>query len=809
MHKRPSLMKSACLLLALASLTFAAPLSKAQNPVTFQLEKGGRANLPGGTWIEAKAPCSLSVMMDGETIKEITVTPVDVSSRTIEFTTNKAINTPNYRITTIWDDSKGEETFIVRMKAPSAKPSVTFEVKDGPITSDEEFFTEVLNLDFPGLAEVKAAAVKKDWTGARTAYVKYLKTRKTPVWSFDWRDKDKPESRIEGFDTKRADDAASNLLTSCDVPYQFGSHVNWSINPTPLEYCEWPWQLSRHPFWRSLGMAYWATGDEKYAKAFVSQMRGWIIDNPLPDYPARDEYSRWRTIEAGIRTSGSWPDAFFRFLGSPSFDDESILMMVKSFYEHGKHLRAHRSAHNNWLTMEMNGLYHISTLFPEFKSSEAWGNFVVETLLEEERIQFYPDNTQVELAPNYHGVSLNNILAPYRLAKLNGKQFPAEYMKNLEGMYDYYLKIVLPCGHMPALNESGTGNGWYDCRRPLATGFGLFPERTDFQYVATSGKEGTVPSFTSSWMPWAGWYVMRSGWTADALHAHFEVGPYSGAHSQEDKLSIILEAYGNRILTEAGTYPYDESQWRKYAASARGHNLTRVDGKDQNRGARAGEDLIRYSRKPLGNRWISNDRFDFGEGWYTEGFGRELDSTVTQYRALLFLKDKCWLMFDVFTPKDGSMHSYETSFHLDAPGAKVNEALKSVTGERPGEAVLSVIPVRKEGLEVQVITGQEKPEVQGWAHDETTTPYGVKPVATPVFSRKASGQWVEPYILWPVKAGGQCPVSGISAKGAGRFTVNFTDGSSITVNATVSGDKLGSLSYTTKGKGRKSTVKVF
>ena len=123
--------------------------------------------------------------------------------------------------------------------------------------------------------------------------------------------------------------------------------------------------------------------------------------------------------------------------------------------------------------------------------------------------------------------------------------------------------------------------------------------------------------------------------------------------------------------------------------------------------------------------------------------------------------------------------------------------------------MLSVIPVRKEGLEVQVITGQEKPEVQGWAHDETTTPYGVKPVATPVFSRKASGQWVEPYILWPVKAGGQCPVSGISAKGAGRFTVNFTDGSSITVNATVSGDNLGSLSYTTKGKGRKSTVKVF
>ena len=133
-------MKHICLFLSLALLTLTAPLCGAQSvvtattkPLTFQLDKGGRANLQGGTWIEAKAPCTLSVTMDGDIIKEITVAPKDVSSRTIEFTTNKAINTPNNRITTIWDDDKGEETLIVRMKAPSAKPSVTFEVKDGPV----------------------------------------------------------------------------------------------------------------------------------------------------------------------------------------------------------------------------------------------------------------------------------------------------------------------------------------------------------------------------------------------------------------------------------------------------------------------------------------------------------------------------------------------------------------------------------------------------------------------------------------------------------------------------------------------------
>ena len=156
------------------------------------------------------------------------------------------------------------------------------QVQTGPITSDEKFFCEVLNLDYPGLEEVKAAVSAKDWTAARTAYVRHLKTRRTPVWFFDWRDFDKPSVRVAGYNSSAADKIAGNLLTSCSVPYQFGNHIDWAINPTKPYYMEWTWQLSRHPFWNTLGQAYWATGDEKYAKAFVRQLRGWIIDNPLP-----------------------------------------------------------------------------------------------------------------------------------------------------------------------------------------------------------------------------------------------------------------------------------------------------------------------------------------------------------------------------------------------------------------------------------------------------------------------------------------------------------------------------------------------
>ncbi|MBQ4286509.1 MAG: alginate lyase family protein [Bacteroidales bacterium] len=802
-------MKRFSVIIAAAAMSLFSFTAAGQDTLSLSFCSGGKANLKGGTWIEAQTPCDLKIVMSGDEVSEITVFPKGASNQ-VEFVTNRPWHMANNHVTTIWDDQTGTERIIVRVPKGKAVSKDSFKIQDGPITSDEKFFSEALNLDYPGLEDVKKAVAAKDWLGARTAYVKHLKTRTTPVWFFDWRDfgkgKEEKETsidqdgRVYPANTEAADKAASNYLTSCSVPYQFGSHVNWSINPTPLVYNEWTWQLSRHAWWETLGTTYWATKDEKYAKAFVSQMRGWVIDNPLPSYAANDAFSRWRTIETGIRTLGHWPEAFFRFLPSPSFDDESILMMVKSFYEHGVHLSAFPSKRGNWLTMEMNGLYHVAVLFPEFKDSPEWEKQSSETLYKEENVQVYPDGAQFELAPGYHGVSLNSILGPWRLARINGKELPGDYVKNIEKMYSYYLNILMPDRKMPGMNDSG----WGSAVSKLREGAGYFPERTDLLYAASYGSEGKKPSFTSVWMPWAGWYIMRSGWDKDAKYAHFEVGPYSAGHSHEDKLSLILSAYGNRILTECGSYAYDTSQWRAYALSARAHNLTRVDGMDQNRRRIADKDGVRIAKEPLTNRWKTNSKFDFGEGWYDEGFGPKGDSTVTQYRSLVFLKDKCWLLFDVFTPSDKASHTYETSFHLNAPEASIDEKLQAVTGKKDGAAVLSVVPLRS-GSSVKVITGQEVPEVQGWVHDEECDTYEDRPVATPIFKREAKGQWVEPYLLYPLKAGEECPVASVASDGEGTYTVVFKDGAVMTVKLKVSGNSLQKLSYSIKG-GKEGSV---
>lgn len=655
----------------------------------------------------------------------------------------------------------------------------------GTLLSDAEFF-EVLDLDYPGLEVVKADVTSGNIDKAKTDFVAYLRHRD---YRFDWHNADNSRDN-GGYDITEVTNTVNNRL----LDEQFGDTVIWTRNNTPLEYEEWPWGLSRHQYWIGLGRAYKDTGDEKYARTFVNQLNSWIDQSPLPDYDAKIDYSRWRTIETGIRTLGAWPMAYLNFLQSPSFDDESVFLMMKSFYEHAIHLRKHHRK-NNWLSMEMNGLIHIALIFPEFKESAHWAEYAGTTIYHETEVQVYPDGAQVELTPGYHGATLNNFLGLYSIAKATGYEgLSKNFSQKLENMYNYYVKIVAPTGEVPAVNDSG----WNDARPSLAQGFGLFPERTDFQYIATNGKEGTMPSYTSTWMPWAGWYMMRSGWGENDLYSHFEVGPYSPGHQHEDKLSLILYAYGKRLITEGGTYSYDTSDWRKYILSARAHNISKVDGKYQNRHDYQPEEDLEYSREPMANRWVSNDDCDFGEGWYNEGFGDEAgkaDRNVEQYRALAFIKNKYWILFDVFTPKDEASHQYDTYFHFNTD--KFEKIGNSVMSDDEG-ANIAIIPLRSDA-KVDVISGQKEPELQGWIPVWTKEGYVYNPVATPTFSYTEPGQSLSAYILYPLKPGEKNPVKSVRTKG-NTIEVRFANGEKDVITYSVEGKQLKSLSFKSKNK---------
>jgi len=445
---------------------------------------------------------------------------------------------------------------------------MTMEELKGPLMSDEAFF-EALNLDYPGLEAVQAAVGRGDLAAAKHEFVEHLKRREAPRWFFDWRDRPGPADRPANPNTANADRYVRNELPSVGVWHAFGEDVDWNFNPMENQYAEWTWQLNRHPFWAELGRAYWDTGDEKYAEAFVRQMTDWVRDQPLPSNAANGAYSAWRTIETGIRTFSSWPNSFYYFLGSPSFHDEAVVRMVKSFAEHADHLMDWPQS-GNWLAMESNGLFCIGVLFPEFKLAETWRQTALDRLYRELDAQVYPDGAQIELAPGYHNVSLGSFEQPIRLAKLNDIALPDDYIAKLERMFHYDLYVTMPNRCAPGLNDSGDTDerGW------LRRGYEYFPNRADFLWLATEGKEGTAPEHTSYAFPYAGHYVMRSGWDPEARYLLFDAGPFGYGHQHEDKLHFVLYAYGKKLVTDPGNYAYDNSPWRRYVIDSWAHNVS-------------------------------------------------------------------------------------------------------------------------------------------------------------------------------------------------------------------------------------------
>ncbi|MEM2704500.1 MAG: alginate lyase family protein [Candidatus Bathyarchaeia archaeon] len=628
----------------------------------------------------------------------------------------------------------------------------------GPRLTDEEFF-RILDYNYPGLQRVLDAFEKGDINLAKHEFVKHIKSRDKPKFFFDWRDRFKPEaSSSVRVNLEEANRILNRELTSVGVSYKFGEDIDWELNP--IDYMEWPWQLNRHYFWRTLGDAYWVTGDERYAKEFIFQMRSWVSKALVPLYDDGNRSKCWRTIEAGIRAGQTWPWAFFRFLSSPSFTDDDIVTMIKSFVEHARHLLRWPTS-GNWLTMEANGLLHVGVLFPEFKEARGWRDTAIARLYTELERQVYPDGAQIELSTGYHQVSLHNFLLAYRIVKINQVWLPKDYLVKIEKMFDFNLYMSMPNGELPGLNDANQ----FSIRGSMAEAFELFPNRKDYQWVATAGKEGEKPKVTSYAFPYAGYYIMRSGWETDDRYLLFDAGPFGYGHQHEDKLNFVLYAYGKVHVVDPGNYHYiyperDRTnpnwKWRLYVISGYAHNIVLVDGYDQRRRGMPRETYV--VSEPLQNKWISTPEFDYVCGVYDEGYGPKREKFAIHERRIFFVKPDYWIISDYLRAIDGRKHKYESLFHLNAPSAIVDEETKTVITQDPEGSNLAIVSPINDELKIEIVAGQEEPVVQGWI---PAGGYAVKPIPTAILTKEGGGLTQFIYVLYPIPKGERLPVKSV------------------------------------------------
>ena len=638
--------------------------------------------------------------------------------------------------------------------------------------SDEDLL-HALDPEHPVVAEVLSIADEQGIDAAKEALAEHFRARTEPVWFVSQHDE------IESFNTRTADDALDRLIRG----HQFGETIDWFENPTTAPGAEfnkeWTMALVRMPWWVDLARAWRATGDERYARELADQFLHFRETHPIPvgrstwlsRHPLKYNVPEWRTLEMGVRLSSTWINAFYHALGSEAFDAHVICEFLKSFHEMADHLLEFstvRDMSNNWLTSETRALYNAGVLFPEFAASGEWKSVAADRMWDELNKQLYPDGAHWELATGYGAGVLGQFRDVYRLAQLNDEPLPDGYLERLEASYDYFLYSSVNA-RMPAFGDSGRG----DVQRILRWGAENFPERADFRWMASGGEEGERPTALTSEFPWAGQYVMRSGWDPEDRFMIIDAGPYGTGHQHEDKLSFELWAYGDHLVIDPGSYTYNyDSPWRHFMVSSLSHNTVAVDHMGQNR---RGLRELYVTEEPLENWFNAADGLVSFRGTYDSGYGPERDLRVTHTRTALFVDGRFWVLIDRMLPEesaerqDGEEHLYEALYMLTGDAAADGSVIRTA---RDG-ANLVLAGAANGEIVVEVTEGQEEPVKRGWRRGGSS----VVPSPTGVVATRATGPAVLATLLYPVAAGEALPDVGIElteADALGRVAVRVT-----------------------------------
>lgn len=509
-----------------------------------------------------------------------------------------------------------------------------------------------------------------------------------------------------------ADRVACGEVTEIGIPWSFQSNrVDWLFNPTKAKgpfNPEWTWQLNRMQFWSTLARAYTATHDEKYARAFARQLEDWLAQTG--GVPAENGYngvgSPWRTIEEGLRLMNSWPEAWRAFSTSPSFPSPLRERFRESMRAQARHILAHRSRGNNWLLMELNGVHSCAVLFPDMPESTAWRRESARLFAEAASEQLLPDGLHCELSPDYHLVFYVCAAQLYRRALKSGTldELPAAFKELMVRGAEGPLAMTTPSFVQPRFNDCYT----IAAEAVLKTAAEFFPDRADFRWGATHGREGAPPAgeTESRFLPWSGFAVMRSGWEPDATYLAFDVGPLGIGHWHQDKLSFTLWKGGEELVFDDGGGQYERSAYRDYALSGYDHNTLLVDGLAQNRRG------PRRLERPVDAGWESTPERDFARGVYDQGFGPREVRLAVHERRIEFLKPDRFVVTDVATSADGKAHDYEVLFQLDTTNTVVSADRRTLVARygRVWDLRLTV----EEGGEIATASGQRSPRLSGW-----------------------------------------------------------------------------------------------
>ncbi|MBI2188546.1 MAG: alginate lyase family protein [Acidobacteria bacterium] len=382
------------------------------------------------------------------------------------------------------------------------------------------------------------------------------------------------------------------------------------------------WELNRHQHWLRLGRAWWLTDDDRYRRAIVDQLYGWLAANP----PLVG--INWASmLEIALRAI-SWTWTLHLLLAADGIPDPGekpwLIDLLVALDRQLTHVEQNLSVYfspNTHLTGEALALYVVGVALPELASSSRWAETGRAILLQEIERQIHDDGGHAERSTHYQRYTLDFYLMAFITAMRDGDvEAAAQFRGAASRLAAFTRTIADDDGRLPLIGDDDGGMLWpltgracHDVRDSLALAallldrsdlapWGLQEEvfwiagrraldpdtsshlRTVAPSDAPSHSRTVAPShpLPSRTFPDTGYVVIRD---PSGSHAVFDVGRQgflNGGHAHADALAITLGLAGRPLLVDPGMSTYTvDARVRDRLRSSMSHNTVTLDERSQ------------------------------------------------------------------------------------------------------------------------------------------------------------------------------------------------------------------------------------
>lgn len=660
--------------------------------------------------------------------------------------------------------------------------------------ASDDFVMENINYNHPDMAAVKAARKRGDMEGAKSLLVEYFRTRESPKGpELDLQMARAIDHGKEGNWREVSDNAINGIYAKRSWFHGWSEPGELARENGLPRWERDPGFLTRHYHWVVMTYAWQRTKDPKYAIRLADELIDYVEQEPTCwfnnpnlggtlhtlDGSVIAEHMLW-TGNIGRRLELTWWQTFEVMRKAPGFRDEAVFAFLDSVIRQCRLL----TNHTIFLPWDDSGLHGAmaltksSILFPMADEAPQWNevgwdrvNYVVDH-------QFHEDGSHVSLSTGYNWATIRGIEHFYKYLKDNGAKIPEAMKERVKSMFFHPLALTRPNFGSIDLNDGG----WSAVDDPCNNVLKWFPERKDYLFFQTHGKEGEAPDPPSMYFPNAGQYLMRTGWGPNEQYLFFDGGPWGTSHGKFDSMNIYTQ-YGNTLfLRNAGRGAYSGVGNTIHAGKSLSFNTLSPDWAQQNSIPWHHQEMA-IGMNPPERRWVNNKDFAYGEGQYLYGWHKAgVHIKGKQIRQVIFMKgshprkEGFYVVLDTVEPEVAREYTWRHPWQIDPGNIQLQDG-KSVLAQS-AEAKIRILPVDPVGdVKVEIVKGQETPELLGWRiYGETANPFPV-----PTYSWKADHAFTRAWIImmqpregtWPIQSVETLPTEG---KDEIAFVLNRTDG---------------------------------